>query len=817
MDSGEPHFPSFQRGDRLAARGAVWTLVDAERGMDCTALRLAQDHAVRITTLLAPFDRFTPIERCEVPALVGPHDWLRHAAGVVAESSPAGGVQAASRGRMRLLPYQLEPALAVLRYGATRMLVADAVGLGKTVQAGLLVAELARTSAASRVLILVPAGLRDQWSQELSRWFDLESIAADAAWIRATALERPGHVNPWALAGIYVASQDFVKRPEVLRPLEEVAWDLLIVDEAHACSSRSDRRAAADAIARRAARVLLLTATPHAGDPAEFSALCSIGRIDSSEAPIVIFNRSRRDAGGTPGRRSTLLAVRPTLEEQRMHELLEKYTDAVWRESQARGDELARLAAIVLRKRALSSAASLARSVRRRMALLAGRADPVREQLRLPLGDEDPLDDEVSAVVLGAPGLADAPRERRWLAAIAEAAGLASRAESKLRVLRTLLRRMREPAIVFTEYRDTLDRLRAALERDGRVLLLMHGGMAPAERSQVQRRFNSEGSVLLATDAAAEGLNLHGRCRAIVHYELPWSVMRLEQRAGRVDRLGQERRVHEIGLVAASTAERLVLEPLLRRARRARAAGAADGLPAHLTESRVAHLVLGGSEPAPAESVGPGHPAFTAARRLDLFEDAAVEAARLSAAREALSLAAAQPAATPRSAPRIASSIRCRPSRLGPGLVLLYVISLTSAAGQEIHAEPLVLHVSLDGPAAGRISARTLRDLVRTFSSPAHAAVRTHVATAVERALDFALPVHQRVCEALRERRLGAKRVRTSAARQLVQAGLFDRQSSAVSTAGRADAEPEESGPRTSTDVLAVDVSLRAALRVRAE
>ena len=96
--------------------------------------------------------------------------------------------------------------------------------------------------------------------------------------------------------------------------------------------------------------------------------------------------------------------------------------------------------------------------------------------------------------------------------------------------------------------------------------------MRPAERSRVQHEFNdtsaacrADSPVLIATDAAAEGLNLHLRCRLVIHYELPWSTARLEQRAGRVDRLGQQRRVHELGLIAATTAERLVLAPLMRR------------------------------------------------------------------------------------------------------------------------------------------------------------------------------------------------------------------------------------------------------------
>src|SRR5262249_18335973 len=161
-----------------------------------------------------------------------------------------------------------------------------------------------------------------------------------------------------------------------------------------------------------------------------------------------------------------------------------------------------------------------------------------------------------------APGLSDPALGRRLLERIAATAGTAATAESKLRFLTRLLSRLGEPAIVFTEYRDTLERLRAALVGAGSDVTMLHGGLTAAERSRCQHRFNERGGILLATDAAAEGLNLHSRCRLVIQYELPWSPARIEQRTGRVDRVGQRRRVHEILLVADDTAERLVLGSL---------------------------------------------------------------------------------------------------------------------------------------------------------------------------------------------------------------------------------------------------------------
>ena len=158
---------------------------------------------------------------------------------------------------------------------------------------------------------------------------------ADAAWLRRAAAERPADVNPWSLPGIYVTSIDFAKRAEVLRALEDVTWDVTVVDEAHLASASSDRRAAAHAVASRSGRMVLLTATPDAGDPAGFEALCRIGRVRADEPPVLFFRRSRADVSDGRPRRSRFLRVHPTDAERRMHELLDDYTRRVWTEAAA--------------------------------------------------------------------------------------------------------------------------------------------------------------------------------------------------------------------------------------------------------------------------------------------------------------------------------------------------------------------------------------------------------------------------------------------------------------------------------------------------
>ena len=772
-----PWAERLESGSRVLVRGRRWAVAGVTPGADCAALRLRELGSDRGQTLLTPFDRFTPLEANPCPRAVRPRRWLHELDRALLEMHPFGSLHAAARAPIRLLPFQLEPALAVLRDGATRVLVADGVGLGKTIQAGVLLLELAQRQESFRALVLAPAGLRAQWLAELSARFGLTALLADTAWLRSLAADRPADVNPWSLPGIYIASHDLVKRPEVLRPLEDVAWDAVVVDEAHAATSGTDRRMAIQAIAGRSLHVMLLTATPHGGNRQELDALCRIGSHHGDPDPIVLFQRSRADVGEGRPRKTRVLTVMPSAAERRMHDLLERYSARVWQEAGRRGDERARLVSIVLRKRALSSAASLAASVERRLALLGGwRQDPW--QLSLPLAaapDEDPLEDDEPVAALAVPGLADPRLERRHLTAIGDAARRAANEERKTRFLLRLLARLGEPAIVFTEYRDTLARLEGHITAAGHAVSVLHGGMAPAERSRVQHAFNHGGGTLLATDAASEGLNLHERCRVIVHYELPWNPSRLEQRAGRVDRLGQTRRVHELALVAAHTAERLVVAPLITRF--AATTTARGRMLDALTESRVAWAVMTNAEPArlvvddcaalPELAVPPPE---------DLQASAAREAARLEHWR---SLAArSSPARGGAARGRAVVSTLDRRARMPPGLFLVLAMTVLGGDGSLLHAEPRLVRVDLSNH-CGRLDTGRLREFVEALAGPGANALWPRGDREHRDQLDLITAREHARLERQRRREQAIARTSAeghlSAARQLVQAGLFDR------------------------------------------
>jgi superfamily II DNA or RNA helicase len=763
-------------GDIVFVRGAEWTIREVVPWPDCSLLRLTTANAHGCSRrLLTPFDRPQRIVRSHGFRFVRPRRWLHDLRRTAQSLAPYGSAIAAVGASARLLPHQIEPLLAILRHGATRLLIADAVGLGKTIQAGLILLELFSRMEEFRAIVLVPAGLREQWRQELHDRFDLAASQADATWLRASAAALPGDVNPWSLPGIYIASIDFAKRPEVLRALEDVTWDVMVLDEAHLASASSDRRAAAHAVASRSRRTVLLTATPGTGDPAAFDALCGIGALDRSEPRMTFFRRTRAEVEDGAGRRSILLWVRPTQAERRMHELLESYTRRVWQESSARRDARAKLATIVLRKRALSSAASLAVSAQRRLALLAATPAATERQLVLPLADEDPLDDGVDDEDLAAPGLSDVRRERRWLAAVVEAARQASCAESKVRRLLRWLARVGEPVIVFTEYRDTLHRLERLIRATGRPVTTLHGGLDRAERSRAQTSFNAGGLSLLATDAAAEGLNLHHHCRIVLHYELPWRPARIEQRAGRVDRLGQSKRVHEIALVAADTAERLVLAPLIASAASVRAAGGtSSGMLDSLTEAAVSELVIGGAS-LPSIVAAQPSPAVEPA---NLRPEAVAEVDRLETLRRWRSQS--NTTLPRRCSPGVVvGRIRTHSTSLRPGVILAIVLSLNDHDRRRVHSEMSVLFVDGIGR-IDRCDTRWLRRTAETLESlsrqPGHV-LHQHLADQLERITGRVGALRVAARRLLREREERIRHGLPSAAREMVQAGLFDRRS----------------------------------------
>lgn len=665
----QPLPPGVRAGSLVFVRGCRWRVDACVEHRDCHELHL-HDPAGSKRVLLWPFDRPVALaaggRRVRVVSLPR---WTRCAGRALARALDPETPRAAFSGD--ILPYQLAPVVAMAA-GAARVLLADEVGLGKTIQAGWVLADLFAREPEARALVAVPASLREQWWAELKSFFALTSARVDAAWLRTAVAERPADVSPWAAPGAYLGSVDFLKRPDVARSLADVTWDLLVVDEAHAAAAPTERHVALARIASSSRRIVIITATPYSGDVTGFASIMALGGVATDPDPLM-FRRSRDEVGDRRKRRHRFAMVRISRAEYRLQRLLERYTRDVWRDAPA-DTEAARLAMTILRKRALSSPAAALRSLTRRLELLAG-AVPAPRQLSL-FDDSPAPDDALPDAALAAPGLADATLEGRWLTTLIDAARHALAADSKERFLLRLLSRIHgESAIVFTEYRDTLRRLADALPS----ALQLHGGLGTTERSDVQHRFNEGGGILLATDAAADGLNLQRRCRVLINYELPWNPARLEQRIGRVDRIGQNRTVHAVSLVARDTAEDLVVASLARRlARVAATLGERDRLASFLTDARTARSVIGG-DPLDVIDTEPVAPSFS--RPLPDAYPVQRIAAQLP------SCAGDDDAATS----LVVAAMRARPP-IEPGYVVVSILAAVTDRAV-VARQPIVLHV----------------------------------------------------------------------------------------------------------------------------
>jgi hypothetical protein len=446
----QPLPPGVTPGAGVRVRGSRWQLEAVIAHADCRELHLRGGSPPERRVLLWPFDRPVAAEgfaRSPRFKSVRLWAWASAVGATIAEAqeplTPRAGDAAA-----RILPYQLAPAVAMAG-GAPRVLLADEVGLGKTIQAGWIVADLLERERAARILVAVPAGLRRQWYSELLAWFGIEAIGVDARWLRGMVADIPADVSPWAAPGVYLGSIDFLKRPDVAASLDAHVWDLLVVDEAHTATSPTERYAVLAAVAARARRVVTITATPYSGDTAGFASMAALGAAGGDPPPLM-FRRSREDAGDPRRRRHRFAAVHITRAEIRLQRLLERYSRLVWRNAPA-DVEGARLAVTILRKRALSSPAAATRSLRRRLDLLLGQDLAVPPRQLALFDEDDDAGDGLLEAALGAPGLADIAAERRWLTASIEAADEAAAVDSKARYLRRLLDRLgHEPVIVCT-------------------------------------------------------------------------------------------------------------------------------------------------------------------------------------------------------------------------------------------------------------------------------------------------------------------------------------------------------------------------------
>ena len=541
--------------------------------------------------------------------------------GIAYEFDPYFGL---SISRVDPLPHQLEAVYEhLLKLPTVRFLLADDAGAGKTIMAGLLIRELKLRGLVERVLVVCPANLAFQWQREMREKFDERFLVLKGSDIR----DQFG-VNQWLEQKQVVTSLDLAKRTEILPSLRQARWDLVIIDEAHRMSARdethrSQRYRLGEMLRDSSDNILLLTATPHRGDPENFTLFLQLldrdvyadvtsirEAMDRQRAPFylrrtkeaMVYFPERTDDGEWAAkpvftkRIPTTATFKIDGDELALYQNVTRMVKSQSRRAVEHGDTpRARAVGFLMslyQRRLASSTRAMRKSLENRARRLAeglAQAEEIASKAPPGLPDLEELEE-----------MEDAERERleRTLEAItlagnaeqvndeiAELGRLAKDAkavedsggEEKLAHLRLLMQEQgffddaERRLLLFTEFKDTLNYLKEHLERWGFTVGSIHGGMRAGSRDEVGTRLHAEQQfrdgaiqVLVATEAAGEGINLQC-CNILFNYDIPWNPNRLEQRMGRIHRYGQRHDCLIFNFVAGNTVEGRVLGRLLEK------------------------------------------------------------------------------------------------------------------------------------------------------------------------------------------------------------------------------------------------------------
>ena len=544
-----------------------------------------------------------------------------YALGIAYEFDPYFGL---SISRVDPLPHQLEAVYDyLLKVARVRFLLADDAGAGKTIMAGLLIRELQLRGLVERILIVCPANLSFQWQRELKEKFDEKFVVLKGGDIR----DQFG-VNQWLEHKKIITSLDLAKRNEILAGLRQVQWDLVIVDEAHRMSwtppARKTARYALGELLRDAAdHILLLTATPHKGDPENFSLFLQLLDADAyadvksisqamerRRAPFylrrtkeaMVYFPERMQDGTWAARKIFTRRITHSVDFQidgLEFDLYREITNFVKRQSAkaaAQGDDpRARAIGFLMalyQRRLASSTYAMRHSLENRARRLEEGLKKAQELARMvppDLPDLDELDEmedvdrerleEMLEAITLASNAAQVREEIEELRQLAKQAKDVEEtgAEEKLSKLRDLLHQegfFDQPdkrLLIFTEFRDTLNYLVEKFKSWGFKVGCIHGSMKPGSRDDPGTRLYTEQQfwegdiqILVATEAAGEGINLQV-CNILFNYDIPWNPNRLEQRMGRIHRYGQHKDCLIFNFVATNTIEGRVLQRLVEK------------------------------------------------------------------------------------------------------------------------------------------------------------------------------------------------------------------------------------------------------------
>ncbi|MFR9480713.1 DEAD/DEAH box helicase [Corynebacterium amycolatum] len=435
-----------------------------------------------------------------------------------------------------------------------RILLADAVGLGKTLEIGMIVAELIRRGRGERILVVTPKHVLEQFQQEMWTRFAVPLVRLDSQGIQKIRQKLPASKNPFTYFPRVIVSMDTLKSAKYKAQLEKVNWDIVVIDEIHnATNSGTQNNDLARTLAPRTEALILASATPHNGNPESFKEILKLldplsvrpdGSIDMELAEKLIIRRHRNSP--------EVKAVVGSKWAER-DEPLNIPVDASGEENAVANEIRDTWIAPsgVNTASASTASATTPMSDKSRSHLFAWTL--VKAFLSSPAALQDSIDNRLQTIK-NQHGTSST-HERQALERLKDLnAKVTPEASNKYAALVNYLKdsvkigkRSSNRVVVFSERVSTLDWLRENLIRDLKLseaaVKIMHGGMSDVEQMELIDEFKRTGTrlrVLITGDVASEGVNLHAQCHDLVHYDIPWSLIRIQQRNGRIDRYGQE-------------------------------------------------------------------------------------------------------------------------------------------------------------------------------------------------------------------------------------------------------------------------------------
>jgi len=451
-----------------------------------------------------------------------------------------------TRAAMDTLPYQFEPAQMALRSQRQRILIADSVGLGKTLEAGILISELIARGKGKRILVVTVKSMMGQFQKELWNRFTIPLISPDSSRISRIRASLPASHNPFFFHDKTIVSIDTLKRDiEYRTHLENAWWDIIVIDEAHNVAERGNRGSFAQRsklaklLSERSDTLIMLSATPHDGKSESFASLMKMLDYTAIADPSdykkedikgLCVRRFKKDIknqvqGTFKERNVGLEKCDAAPQEEAAYSLLTEMKLDMDAGKQAHSGQLFKTS---LEKSLFSSPAACIKSIKERLKKLEKKyAEGQIKDIGLLKGLQAALE-KIQPTAFS--------RYQALLALLKDKNYAWSRATN-------------DRIVVFTERIETMKYLADNLRRDLKIeegaIQEMHGGMSDTEQQRIVKQFGLEQSpirLLVASDVASEGINLHHLSHRLIHFDIPWSLMVFQQRNGRIDRYGQKER-----------------------------------------------------------------------------------------------------------------------------------------------------------------------------------------------------------------------------------------------------------------------------------